>query len=419
MSQKPPLVSNLDEAALEASDLPKGEVMESCVIPVPYIDILSTLDRFDAIEKWGCSIVQSAYIENGLPATEVGAERSVILCASDRVALKERLIAKSEGKKNSQFQYAVLPNDSSPFPCHVHNLVITLGVADVTMAGRQTYVSFEATFVCGNDGDLSLISRFLASHLFQPLLQSLTEYSLAKRYDMDPEKEDIFHAQHRVFESELLKLSVTPGVENVRDAYQSLFVSWIAIARQLRATEGIVTELQQNMEANEHVTEALREMLHGIVSAAHGDEGESNAEEEEPISPSPKALEAARAAAARTHNQNVEYVTEGKSHLANISSDAADPASEGISDSLARSALVSGAILTEEQLREAFDDLDEMKRGKLPKKVMRKCWEGTEHFGVKHKPSMFEDWLSHYTKPDRDYIIFEEFALLMLKLAQR
>jgi hypothetical protein len=80
---------------------------------------------------------------------------------------------------------------------------------------------------------------------------------------------------------------------------------------------------------------------------------------------------------------------------------------------------VSGQCYSEEQLRELFDELDIDDNGYLDKEEMRKLFfERYDPMGVADAEKIFEGFLQQCGAFDDNKITYDEFAIVMLKLAQ-
>eukprot|EP00759_Apiculatamorpha_spiralis_P001265 PhF_6_TR1043/c0_g1_i1/m.2143 len=74
---------------------------------------------------------------------------------------------------------------------------------------------------------------------------------------------------------------------------------------------------------------------------------------------------------------------------------------------------------SEEELRRLFDELDPLRNGYVEKSEFRKMYLMLENFGVPQSSESVDDMLSKYNMIGPLRLSFDEFAIIMLKVAQR
>eukprot|EP01006_Ploeotia_vitrea_P032147 TRINITY_DN64417_c0_g1_i1.p1 TRINITY_DN64417_c0_g1~~TRINITY_DN64417_c0_g1_i1.p1 ORF type:complete len:1151 (+),score=130.04 TRINITY_DN64417_c0_g1_i1:33-3455(+) len=80
---------------------------------------------------------------------------------------------------------------------------------------------------------------------------------------------------------------------------------------------------------------------------------------------------------------------------------------------------VSGVLITEAQLHKMFSKLDTNNNGFLSKAEFKQVYKSMDNFGVHESDAEIDTWLSQYHMLGDDKISYDEFAILMLRVAQR
>lgn len=366
-----------------------GSALASAVIHAPFVDAWNMVEKFDSISRWGCGVVTACFMENAQESETPGAIRVSTLHANDRVTLREKLLSVDHTRHTASMAYAAMPCDTSPFPCPIANLITTLSLRSVTTEARKTYVELSSTFACRSGEDANLAATFLQQQLFDPLLSCLEEYALTVRYNLDVVKEDTYHRQYKEYESELVDLTVTPGMERAKNAYEKLFVAWVGLAREVRQLEGVLQQIDEDAAASRLVEAAAHEL------ATEDDDKAAVVEVQKPEHAEPQQKAVRRS------------LHDAPNNVLSV-------------PSLLHSALVCGCVLSQQQLHEAFDELDADQRGYLTVEEVRDYWNKTEHFGLDtpRNRSFSDDWMARNVSV-RDRMNFDEFCHFMFELAKR
>jgi hypothetical protein len=80
---------------------------------------------------------------------------------------------------------------------------------------------------------------------------------------------------------------------------------------------------------------------------------------------------------------------------------------------------IGGLLVTERRLRQAFQELDVDGLGYLDKEEFKQLYTTFDNFGVDMTPEEIDDVLTKFKTEDDGKLTFEEFSLLMCRVAQR
>lgn len=427
-----------------------AEVFRTAVLMAPFADVVNLVGPFDSISKWGCSIVDSCAIENGLNPTEVDAVRASRLVSGQRVVLRERLTCtNSEAcvvdsrSRCLEMAWELLPGGPSPFPCPLLGATTTLTVMPVTEEAERCFAKLSMRVTCRNETDATSNVAFASEQLLRPMIQCLSEVVIAVAYSSDPHQETQYFTEFKKFESSLLQMRVDPGLGAPARAFEELFASWVALARRERQLQGRLMAAAEDVEAAKWNVEAAREMVVEAERRAHVANEEllnvdSAREREASVQTRAEVQSRVRKLAGSKNGNGCET-----GPLEDIMRDPPPNAA------VARSALHAGCAVTPEQLRNAFVDLiKEQERSKrraeglpldsdfeegldemrvdidaalLSRDVVVQLWRSTEHFGLDADLAMrkLDDWLKKHVPSDHNGALdFTAFSLLMLHLAQ-
>lgn len=80
---------------------------------------------------------------------------------------------------------------------------------------------------------------------------------------------------------------------------------------------------------------------------------------------------------------------------------------------------IGGLLITEQQLQQAFNELDVDGNGWLDKVEFEQLFRTFENFGVQGTEKQIRDIVDKYKQFDDGKVTFPEFSLMMLTVAQR
>eukprot|EP01061_Rhynchopus_euleeides_P047413 TRINITY_DN9494_c0_g2_i1.p2 TRINITY_DN9494_c0_g2~~TRINITY_DN9494_c0_g2_i1.p2 ORF type:complete len:174 (+),score=45.50 TRINITY_DN9494_c0_g2_i1:311-832(+) len=118
----------------------------------------------------------------------------------------------------------------------------------------------------------------------------------------------------------------------------------------------------------------------------------------------------------------VEYVSQQKPEDASAPAEAAKQTSIPDMDVVKKgdhTPFSAAGVLTEAEIRDLFDKHDTAGAGVLQRDIVKSIYSSFENFGLDDSHSKVDEILGRYSRTANSTVTYDEFALLMLSLAQR
>ena len=415
--------------------LEEGEAHESDILLVPMEMAWAAVRAFDSVAKWAPRSVECCMVENAVDAEKIGCARRCAFRCETNVCpcpptgvLRETLMAWRQGTSKCFMSYALTESlakpphalqgaavgktphraagsPTPPFPVPVHEMLTTLTVAQLGSDPNKCYCELYSTFIV--EGESAADSRAAAAKMHEfvlhqwlhPLLQELSEHVLSVAYPVAAIIDNAYRAEYKQYEDMYVQLATehirlrgecpapveadnSPTVRLIRatlDAYDKLLSSWTVLARDVSVLTAQRRILEGELAAARLITDAAGKLV-AANSEAQVQFVKAAVDELSPKRAS--AAELMEAGTTQTSEPDVSVPTEVVPRPPTPPKYRVDPPK--VDKALVRKAVMSGLIMSDDELRRVFEGLCGEGLDHLTKPDVQELLMTVEDFGLFH-----------------------------------
>eukprot|EP01065_Artemidia_motanka_P029816 TRINITY_DN35885_c0_g1_i1.p1 TRINITY_DN35885_c0_g1~~TRINITY_DN35885_c0_g1_i1.p1 ORF type:complete len:415 (+),score=141.34 TRINITY_DN35885_c0_g1_i1:41-1246(+) len=394
----------------------EAEAHCSVLVCAPFDSVWSCVADFDAVGGLLAEDLECCVIDNGMEPRQVGAVRRMVFRLRDGERddpkgqsrlLREQLDAYFDSPCKRFYTCRLLPYDDcfegrSPLPCDVEFLISTLSAAPVTDQ-EKCYVELYSTFGVRCRDDVPAVRQWLDAH-FRRHLDCLRGRFAAHVGDTLP--------------SVLVRMSADEALEPYQADLDKVIAVWRASMAAERNMLQQVALLRSELADTQRILGANVSQHQSELKVAEERAAKAEAELSQVRTDVVDAVTSPAPPPDRTVADPPPVYYSGQAEdsprTASPSPDHSPKRAEIVFGSRASTA---GVCITEEQIRQKFEELDVNGNGWLTRDELRAFYTGWDNYGVFETDDTVERLISRYLRDGR--VTLPEFSLLMLRLAQR